>query len=332
MRPLYLLSLLVLATVSAQAAVDLKGVNLGQHVSGPKIANSDLAGKVVVFEYWGVNCPPCRANIPHISELAAIADPDQLIVLANHCQSPGTTLKVWQECKGTDKPTVIEGGDLPGSNVSGIPHIFVFDHTGKLTFDGGPHDVTNAMITKLLDAAPGPLVKGGPFKACASEAAALKSADRSVVSVLKALRTKAGNEKAKVEVQSEAKTLLESVKAYLDKQLAGITTDKTEDPLSAARRLNRIILLVKGDEWGKPFEEIAAQIKTDKAFQGEVRAAEALEMLKAQAAKIGLGSDPQALKRTEAASIAQTLEQLIKQFGTTKAGKEAVTLKASWFK
>ena len=308
----YLLPVLLLACVSALAAADLKGVNLGQYISGPKVSARDLVGKVVIFEYWGIHCPPCRANIPHISELAALADPERLVVIANQCQGPGTTLSVWQECKGTNKPTVVDSGDLPGAKVTGIPRIFVFDHTGKRTFDGGPQDVTDAMIKKLLDAAPGPLVNGGPFTACASEAAALKSADHSVVSVIKSLRTKAGNEKAKVEVQSEAKALLESVKAYVDTQLAGITSDKTDDPLSAARRLNRMLLLVKGDEWGKPFEEIQAQIKNDKAFQAEVKAAEALELVKVDAAKIDLGSDPAATKRPQAQSIAQTLDQICK--------------------
>jgi cytochrome c biogenesis protein CcmG, thiol:disulfide interchange protein DsbE len=29
----------------------------------------DLAGKVVLLDFWGTWCPPCRAEIPHIAEL-----------------------------------------------------------------------------------------------------------------------------------------------------------------------------------------------------------------------------------------------------------------------
>lgn len=179
-----------------------RGVSLGSWVSGPKVQVDDLAGRVVIFEYWGVNCPPCLANIPHISDLAALADADRLLVIANHCQGPGQTAAVWKECKGTDKPAVIEGGNLPGSNLSGIPHIFVFDHTGAQVFDGRPGQVDAAMITKLLDAAPGPMLAAGHFKLCKAEIAALSAKSGNVAASLKSLRGK--TEKGKDDVKAEA--------------------------------------------------------------------------------------------------------------------------------
>jgi thiol-disulfide isomerase/thioredoxin len=39
------------------------------HLYGPKIKASDLKGKVVFFEYWGINCPPCIASFPHLVKL-----------------------------------------------------------------------------------------------------------------------------------------------------------------------------------------------------------------------------------------------------------------------
>jgi thiol-disulfide isomerase/thioredoxin len=86
-----LLALAALSLGIAAQAAELKGVDLGTHLSGPRLTAADLSGKVVIFEYWGVNCPPCVANIPHVSELAAVASPEVLAVIANHCQGPGRT-------------------------------------------------------------------------------------------------------------------------------------------------------------------------------------------------------------------------------------------------
>ena len=323
------LSLSTIACLATLTAADLNGVNLGTHVSGPKITAADLSGKVVMFEYWGVNCPPCVANIPHVSELASLADSEQLMVIANHCQGPGKTAQVWKEKGGTDKPSVIEGGSLTGANVTGIPRCFIFDHTGKQVFDGHPSDVTPVLLNKLLDAAPGPLVNGGPYKFCAADAAALKSAGKPVTGVLKSLRSKA--EKGKPEVQTEARALLDGVKAYCDKQMAGIASDRTENPAAAAQRLQRISFLTKGDEFGKPFEELQKELKADKVFQDEVKAAEALIAIKAQASKLGLdrGQVP-ASRRSEAQAIGQAIEQVCKRFPSTKAAKEAAECRDTW--
>ena len=31
----------------------------------------DLAGKVVILDFWATNCPPCRAEIPHLNSILA---------------------------------------------------------------------------------------------------------------------------------------------------------------------------------------------------------------------------------------------------------------------
>lgn len=319
-------TLLLLASAGLDAA-DLKGVNLGTWVSGPKVTAADLAGKVVIFEYWGVNCPPCVANIPHVSDLAALADPDRLLVIANHCQGPGRTAEVWQAKKGTDKPAVIEGGDLPGSNVSGIPRIFVFDHTGAQVFDGHPGDVDEAMITKLLDAAPGPMLAKGDYSACKAEAAALSTKSGNVAAILKSLRGK--SEKGKDDAKAEAQQLLAGVQSYLDKKMATIAAARSADPVAAAITLNRVLAQVKGDESAKPFETLQAELKADKGFQTELAAAEKLAAIKAAISKAGLdqGEIP-ASKKGDAVAAVQAIDKLIKLYPDTRAAVAAKDLRA----
>ena len=69
-----------LAAVTAPAYIHAaetgKGVKVtypafddSKYIHGPKITASSLKGKVVFFEYWGINCPPCIASMPHLQEL-----------------------------------------------------------------------------------------------------------------------------------------------------------------------------------------------------------------------------------------------------------------------
>ena len=68
--PAFILSGIIAAMAvpaSAQAAeskVTYPAFNDGSHIHGPKLKASDLKGKVVFFEYWGINCrpasPACR--------------------------------------------------------------------------------------------------------------------------------------------------------------------------------------------------------------------------------------------------------------------------------
>jgi len=321
-------AVLVAVVLSAGAhAADLKGVTLGTWISGPKITPADLVGKVVIFEYWGINCPPCLANIPHISELAALAEPDRLLVVANQCQGPGSTAAVWTEKQGTGKPVVVDGGDLPGRNVSGIPRIFVFDHTGKQVFDGRPGDVDDAMITKLLDAAPGPLVAKGEYVACRAEVAALSAPSGNVASVLKTLRGK--RDKGKDPAPAEAARLLDGVQSYLDKKLAAITAARSDDPVNAADVLTRTLARIKGDDLAKPFEALQAELKADKAFQAELAAATKLTLIADAVAHAGLDQvGLTASRKNDALAAVQAIDRLIKTYPDTKAAKAAVALRA----
>lgn len=50
----------------------------------------DLAGKVVLVNFWGTWCPPCRVELPHIVEMQRkYADRDDFRLLAVSCGSGG---------------------------------------------------------------------------------------------------------------------------------------------------------------------------------------------------------------------------------------------------
>jgi len=53
-----------------------------QDHTGRMVSLSDFRGKVVVLRFWASWCSTCKAEQPSLEELAAEADPDDMVVLA----------------------------------------------------------------------------------------------------------------------------------------------------------------------------------------------------------------------------------------------------------
>src|SRR5207248_2873386 len=115
--------------------------------------------------------------------------------------------------------------------------------------------------------------------------------------------------------------LLGRVTTYASDRLAEITTQRGSDPLAASSSLARMLALLKGDELGKPFDALFKELKDDKKFQAEVKAAGLLADIIAQAGKIGLGSSGDGAKPGKAAvnDVAENLKGLQKRYPGTLA-------------
>jgi thiol-disulfide isomerase/thioredoxin len=96
-----------------------------------------LAGKVVVVEEWGVNCPPCIASLPELAKLAKRYEKKGLVVVGLERQNSAKEdiLKVLKKAKV--KYPVMAGGSTPVPS-DGIPHALVFGADGKLVWHGNP--------------------------------------------------------------------------------------------------------------------------------------------------------------------------------------------------
>lgn len=325
------LAVLGLCAGALNAAATLEGLSGGTHVNGPKLDPADLKGRVVLVEYWGINCPPCLASIPHISELQKKYGRDQFVIVANQCQSAdeAKAQSVFKGRGGSDLITVINHGNLPGSNVSGIPHCFLFSHEGKLLFEGSPSDL-DAPVESAVKNSPGFLVAGRTYQKAGKQAATIGALKSNLGGTLKSLRTMAKGEDATA--KEEAEHLLGKLTTYAEQGLAKIASERSEAPLSASESLARMVGLFGGDELGKPFEELVKELKADKAFQSELKAAAALSEIKAQADKIGLNGNAEDAKRNRAGmtQVVDGLRALIKKFPDSKAASEATALAKRW--
>ncbi len=324
---------LFLAAPLLSAAATLDGVALGTAVHGPKVTADDLKGRVVLFEYWGVNCPPCLASIPHLAEWQSKYDRETFVIVANHCQggTADNTRAVWLAKGGGNNITVVDQGRLAGAKVSGMPHCFLFDHNGVLIYDGSPFKVEEHLV-KAIAAAPGALVAGYEWKKLAREAQAIGKR-QGVVGALKSVRKQALSDDAAT--RTEAEELLNRVEGWAGKQRDALTTARSEDPVEAMRIAGTMAGVFKGDELAGPFETALRELRADRGVQQEVRAAEMLARVKAAAASYGLASDPKgfmerASNRTKAQEIAGGLRTVVTRFADTKAATEAEALAKTW--
>ena len=117
----------------------LADVQFGEVINEVPFNKEELAGKVVVVEEWGVNCPPCIASLPELAKLAKSNEKKGLVVVGIERQnsSKEDILKVLKTARV--KYPVMANGSAPGGTGT-IPHVCVFDTTGKLVWNGNPHD------------------------------------------------------------------------------------------------------------------------------------------------------------------------------------------------
>lgn len=104
-------------------------------LDGSKTKLSGHRGKPVVLAFWAVGCPPCRAEAPHLSQLADQYGPRGLTVLA---------VNVWDESKdmvsrfATDnklKQRILLNGSQVSSRyrIEAVPTVLWIDPSGIIT-------------------------------------------------------------------------------------------------------------------------------------------------------------------------------------------------------
>ncbi len=112
-----------------------------EHISGPEMTAEDLEGKVVFFEYWGINCPPCIASMPHLQKLHKKYSKKGFTVIGAHSQ--GLTPAVGEFLK-KNKITfpVYQGLSIPEAPCpGGIPFAVLIDREGTVVATGRPSEL-----------------------------------------------------------------------------------------------------------------------------------------------------------------------------------------------
>jgi thiol-disulfide isomerase/thioredoxin len=117
-------------------------------LSGKAITKEDLAGKIVLVEFWATWCPPCRSTLSWLGDMKKRYG-DRLVVLAVAIESEEADVR--EIAKDLNMPLRWAMGTpeiaRAFGDVTAVPTMYLFDSSGKTvaSYFGAPPDLhTNA--------------------------------------------------------------------------------------------------------------------------------------------------------------------------------------------
>jgi len=219
------------------------------------------------------------------------------------------------------------GGDLKGSNVTGIPHGFLFSADGKMAADDPRGAQLETKIKDLLKDAGAAWAGEGPYVKLAPLAAQIKLG-QNLGQVLKTLATKKDSKDAAE--ATEAKMMFEALSTGSKEAFDKAVSEKDSAPLSAIGKFDRLAVQFTGDDLGTKSKQESDKLKNDPKVKKEVEAEtmyKQLETICSGMRAVAGSKDPKndAFRRTNAQAIAQIVggcQTIIQRCpGTIAAGK-----------
>jgi len=94
---------------------------------------ADLHGRAVVLNFWATWCPPCRAEMPSLQQLAEIYGPERLVVLALNVKEGPRRISQYLQASGLELTVLLDPqGEITrqwGADV--LPTTLLIDAEGR---------------------------------------------------------------------------------------------------------------------------------------------------------------------------------------------------------
>jgi thiol-disulfide isomerase/thioredoxin len=287
--------------------VKAKGINLGSHVSGPKVGKDDLKDRVIFVDMWGISCPPCLAAMPGTAALNAELADFGLLILGSHCQDGSAEdVRAVAAGRGANFPISIQTRVQGGNDARGLPHSILFDHNGDCVYRGHPTQA-EPLIRKAVGEALVAGAKREKFAPALEPIVKDLKAGKPPASQLArvaALRTSKG------QVGEDATALLDSMTAVGRKKLKDAEDLAGSSPGEAYLLIEKVPTAYKGTPLATKATELITKLKKEKVVMAEINARSALEGVKKIDQQLGgtKGQDPK--KSEYQKSNAKALGQL----------------------
>ena len=268
-------ALVALSALSLNAEM-WQGLTDANYYCGPKITEADLAGKVVMVDQWGINCPPCRALLPSMQKLWNANKSKPFMLIGAHCQ--GRNPKEVQALVDANKLTypIYDWAGLANapSSGGGLPFMYVVDHRGKVVYSGRNHEEAEAAVQKAIAAVGAmPTLCGGvtlqAFKSM-EKGLVLGKPVKAQVKQLNAA-VKKGEAKNATAVQQkqaeEAKSILAAIEEAKTDIKNEIESKRESDPEEAYKLAKAYVATfpAEGAELKTQLPDMAAKVKERKA-------------------------------------------------------------------
>jgi len=129
--------------------------------SGESVTLSDYRGQVVLLDFWGAWCTPCKRSLPHLQDLLDLYANEELVAIlvstdvlesdsVSYLVSKGFTdfISLWEPGGKAGSP-LTELYGLNGSDM-GIPCTFLLDRDGVIRYVGHPLDLLPSELDPLF--------------------------------------------------------------------------------------------------------------------------------------------------------------------------------------
>ncbi|QNI33114.1 TlpA family protein disulfide reductase [Alloacidobacterium dinghuense] len=128
-------------------------------IDGRRVSLDDLAGKVVLLDFWATWCGPCIEALPHMKRIAQEFADEPLVILSVSLDSDANDQK-WRTFVARNQMTWLQARD-GGFNgptarlfgVTAIPHTFTIDAEGVLQDEQIGDAAIESKLRKLCDRA-----------------------------------------------------------------------------------------------------------------------------------------------------------------------------------
>jgi thiol-disulfide isomerase/thioredoxin len=130
-------------------------------LDGRPVSREDLAGRVVLVEFWATWCPPCRGTLAWLGELKK-RHGDRIAVVAVAIESDEADVRKRVRELSLPLRWALGSPEVARAfgDISAVPTLFVFDSSGRAAaaYFGAPpnlHAEAEARLASLLDPARG---------------------------------------------------------------------------------------------------------------------------------------------------------------------------------
>lgn len=124
-------------------------------INGNKYKSKELKGNVIVINFWFINCPPCRMEIPELNEMVASFKEHKDVIFIGIALDQKYELQEFLKTFPFDYNIIDNGRNLAASyRVNSFPTHVVIDRDGKIKFHtAGLAKNTVYWIKKSIDEA-----------------------------------------------------------------------------------------------------------------------------------------------------------------------------------
>ncbi len=103
-------------------------------LNGEPVRLSDLRGRVVLVNFWGTYCPPCKEEMPELQRLYETYGPAGFTVLAVDVEEPASTVRAFRDRYDLTFPVLLsdDASVNPTFGIRALPTSWLVDQAGRL--------------------------------------------------------------------------------------------------------------------------------------------------------------------------------------------------------